>query len=178
MTWGWLAFTGVILLVAILFSLRLMRRGYTSLEKDRAHGLERIRQEEAQLRREQNSITAGEHFRVAHAGLADLLRLAGNPPGIHLEMENTEENGRPKKYLRLHLPEEDLRISVGMRVTQPLSSPSGRGGRRMIWHLQRLSRDMEFEEDYDDLVPLMHTVHTRLTSCLADTPYSRPTPEQ
>lgn len=76
------AAAGAAILAGFLFCFRFMKRGLTTLDEDRADYFARIRAAEEQLREVNKNISLSEHLHIARAGLADLLRLAGNPPGI------------------------------------------------------------------------------------------------
>ena len=76
--WEW-AGAGAVFLAAVVFCVRLMKRGLTTLEDERAQCLERIRQMEEKIQEDQKNMASSEHLRIARAGLEDLLHLAGNP---------------------------------------------------------------------------------------------------
>lgn len=94
--WEW-AGAGAVFLAAVVFCVRLMKRGLTTLEDERAQCLERIRQMEEKIQEDQKNMASSEHLRVARAGLEDLLRLGGNPPGMRLE---SLAKGRAKRGAR------------------------------------------------------------------------------
>ena len=85
MTWEWAA-AGIVFLLVVVFSVRLMKRGLFTLEDERALCEERIRLMEEELRQDQKNMASSEHLRIALAGLRDLLRLAGYPRGFWIEV--------------------------------------------------------------------------------------------
>ncbi|MBE6442847.1 MAG: hypothetical protein E7022_11150 [Desulfovibrio desulfuricans] len=160
MVWLWVALGGATLVAAIIFSVRLRKRGTASLEDDRERARARIRRTEEEIFEEQNRMTSGEHLHIARAGLEDLLRLAGNPPQARLEMEHADPRDERESALALHLPGEVLHVGLSMRTCRL------RGGKmvrqRATWHLQ----GAELHEEYADLASLMHAVSLRLASAL------------
>lgn len=101
------AAVGAILLAALVFCFRLMRRGLRTLDDDRATFLERIRAGERQLAEERKRISADEHMRVLRAAVDDILRLADRPAGHSLEAHG--------RSLILHTPGGDWRMELVMR---------------------------------------------------------------
>ena len=86
MAWEWGA-AGVVLLIVVVFCVRLMKRGLTTLEDERALCEERIRTMEEQIRQDQKNMPSSEHLHIALAGLRDMLSLAGYPSGFWLEVQ-------------------------------------------------------------------------------------------
>ena len=134
--WEW-AGAGAVFLAAVVFCVRLMKRGLTTLEDERAQCLERIRQMEEKIQEDQKNMASSEHLRVARAGLEDLLRLAGNPPGMRLESLAKGQGEARGEALVLHLPEGEVRISLNMREREL------KGVRKVVhghgrWHLNGL----------------------------------------
>ncbi len=159
--WEWAA-AGAVFVAAVVLCVRLMKRGLTTLEDERAQCLERIRQMEEKIKEDQKNMASSEHLRVARAGLEDLLRLAGNPPGMRLESVARGLGEARGEALVLHLPEGELRVSLSMRERElkgvrKVAHGSGR------WHLSGLG----LHEEYTDLVPLMRALSARLAVCLA-----------
>ena len=158
--WEW-AGAGAVFLAAVVFCVRLMKRGLTTLEDERAQCLERIRQMEEKIQEDQKNMASSEHLRVARAGLEDLLRLAGNPPGMRLESLAQGQGEARGEALVLHLPEGEVRISLSMREREL------KGMRKVVhghgrWHLNGLG----LNEEYTDLVPLMRALSARLAMYL------------
>ena len=145
--WVWLALGGAVFIAAIMFSLRLRRRGTTSLDDDRARGLARIRQTKEEIFEEQNRMTLGEHVCIARAGLEDLMRLAGYAPCVDIADVMPHE-----QELVLRLQGETLRVRLHMRECQLRQGRMVR--QRVYWRLQ----GAHIAEEYDDLAALMCAV--------------------
>ena len=62
MTWEWAA-AGIVFLLVVVFSVRLMKRGLFTLEDERALCEERIRLMEEELRQDQKNMASSEHLR-------------------------------------------------------------------------------------------------------------------
>lgn len=108
MLWEWAAAAAAVI-VAVLFCLRLTRQGLGTLEEERDRCLERIREMEEQVREDQKNMPSGEHLRIVHAALEDLLRQAGAPTedGLLVEMDAAGQclvwrlpgpDGRPEEW--------------------------------------------------------------------------------
>lgn len=159
--WVWIAFGGATLVAAIIFSVRLRRRGTRSLEADFARGRARIRHAEDAMQEEQNKMTAAEHLQIARAGLEDLLRLSASATDVSLEV------GEGATAFAIVLPGEILRVGLSMRECLLRGGTMVR--RRAVWHLQTKN----LQEEYEDLALLMHAVSLRLDAVLARTSESR-----
>ena len=96
MPWEWIA-AGVVLLVVIVFCVRLMKSGLTTLEDERARCDERIRTMEEQVRQDQKNMPSSEHLHIALAGLRDMLRLADYPSGFWLEVAKDSNGAASEK---------------------------------------------------------------------------------
>ena len=159
--WEWAA-AGAVFVAMVVFCVRRMKRGLTTLEDERAECLERIRQMEEKIKEDQKNMASSEHLRIARAGLEDLLRLAGNPAGMWLEAVASGLGEALGEALVLHLPEGELRVSLSMRERELKGQRKvvhGRGS----WHLSGL----DVNDDYPDLVPLMRAVSARLALYLS-----------
>lgn len=66
---------GAIMLAAIIFCARIMRRGITTLEDDRKEYLARMAAGQRQIDDDNRNISANEQLALAQAALEDLLRL-------------------------------------------------------------------------------------------------------
>ena len=154
MVWVWIALGGATFVAAIVFSLRLARRGTTTLDDDRARGRARIRQTEEEIFEEQNRMTLEEHLCIARAGLEDVVRLAGGEP--RLVIEDVPLCGNSEAEIVLRLSGETLRVRLNMR--ECLLGGGRMVRRRVTWHLLGTGID----EEYDDLAALMRTVSQRL----------------
>ena len=154
--WEWAA-AGAVFIAVVILSVRLMKRGLTTLEDDRAQCLERIRRMEEKILEDQKNMPSTQHLRIAHAGVEDLLRLAGNPPGTRLEAVNAGQGESGGEALVLHVPEGAFRISLSMRE-RTLRGVHKVAHGKGIWHL----RGPGVHGDYADLVLLMRALSARL----------------
>lgn len=156
MTWEWAA-AGIVFLLVVVFSVRLMKRGLFTLEDERALCEERIRLMEEELRQDQKNMASREHLRIALAGLRDLLRLAGYPRGFWIEVTARGQGEARGEALLLHTPGGDWRISLSMRERQLRAVRKVAHGQGR-WHLY----GPELHEEYTELAPLMCALHTHL----------------
>lgn len=156
MAWEWIA-AGVVLLVVVVFCVRLMKRGLTTLEDERALCDERIRAMEEQIRQDQKNMPSSEHLHIALAALRDMLRLADYPSGFWLEVVKDDSGSSIGKVLVLHTPDGDWRVSLSMRerqlrAVQKVAHGQGR------WHLY----GSDIHEEYTGLPQLMCALHNHL----------------
>lgn len=156
--WEWAA-AGAVFVAVVILCVRLMKRGLTTLEDERAQCLERIRQMEDKIKEDQKNMASSEHLRIARSGFEDLLRLAGNPADMRLEAVARGLGEAQGEALVLHLPEGELRISLSMRERELKGVRKVAHGRGR-WHLS----GMGVHEEYTDLVPLMRAVSARLAA--------------
>ncbi len=143
------AAAGAVILAGLIFCLRIMRRGITTLDQDRDQYLERIRAGERQLDEDRKNISLDEQCHVLRAAVEDLLRLAGDPPGHELSGNGTS--------LVLRTPAGEWRMELSMRER------TLRGTRKVLhgrsrWLLSGCGRD----ETFDDLAGLMRSLHAPL----------------
>ncbi|WP_022656558.1 hypothetical protein [uncultured Desulfovibrio sp.] len=143
------AAAGAVILAGMIFCLRIMRRGITTLDQDRNQYLERIRAGERQLDEDRKNISLDEQCRVLRAAVEDLLRLAGDPPGHELSGKGAR--------LVLRTPAGEWRLELSMRER------SLRGARKVLhgrgrWLLSGFGRD----ETFDDLAGLMCSLNAHL----------------
>lgn len=93
-----LAVAGFVMLIAIIWCVRMMRKGHTTLALNKERWHEHFREEESRLSKEQKEITVSEQLTLVHAAINDLLRLDNrtdatcelSPKGIRL-LAGTEE---------------------------------------------------------------------------------------
>ena len=156
MPWEWIA-AGVVLLVVVVFCIRLMKSGLTTLEDERALCDERIRTMEEQVRQDQKNMPSSEHLHIALAGLRDMLRLADYPSGFWLEVVQEGNGAVREKVLLLHTPSGDWRISLSMRERQLRAVHKVAHGQGR-WHLYGFG----VHEEYTDLPRLMCALHNHL----------------
>ncbi|SCM71122.1 translation initiation factor IF-2 [Desulfovibrio sp. 86] len=156
MAWEWGA-AGVVLLIVVVFCVRLMKRGLTTLEDERALCDERIRTMEEQIRQDQKNMASSEHLHIALAGLRDMLRLADYPSGFWLEVQDHARGTANEKALVLHTPDGDWRVSLIMRERQLRAVHKVAHGQSR-WHLYGAG----VHEEYADLPRLMCALHNHL----------------
>lgn len=156
MAWEWGA-AGVVLLIVVVFCVRLMKRGHTTLEDERALCDERIRSMEEQVRQDQKNMASSEHLHIALAGLRDMLRLADYPSGFWLEVQAHARGAANEKALVLHTPDGDWRVSLSMRERQLRAVHKVAHGQSR-WHLYGTG----VHEEYEDLPRLMCALHNHL----------------
>ncbi|MDY0260668.1 MAG: hypothetical protein RBR41_13510 [Desulfovibrio sp.] len=156
MAWEWGA-AGVVLLIVVVFCVRLMKRGHTTLEDERALCDERIRTMEEQIRQDQKNMASSEHLHIALAGLRDMLRLADYPSGFWLEVQDHARGAANEKALVLHTPDGDWRVSLSMRERQLRAVHKVAHGQSR-WHLYGTG----VHEEYEDLPRLMCALHNHL----------------
>ncbi len=143
------AAAGAIILAGLVFCLRIMRRGITTLEQDRNKYDERIRAGERQLHEDRKNISLDEQCHVLRAAVEDLLRLAGNPPGHELSGNGTS--------LVLRTPTAEWRLELNMRERSLRTTRKVLHGRSR-WLLSGGGH----EECFDDLAALMRSLNARL----------------
>ncbi len=158
--WEWAA-AGAVFVAVVVLCVRLMKRGLTTLEDERAQCLENIRQMEEKIKEDQKNMASSEHLRIARAGLEDLLRLAGNPSGMWLEAVAKGQGEARGEALVLHLPKGELRVSLSMRERELKGVRKVAHGRGR-WHLS----SVDLHEEYTDIVPLMRAISAKLAACL------------
>ena len=101
------AIAGFITLIAIMWCLRMVRKGQTSLQKDKERWQEKFRQEETKLNKEQQEITAQEQTHLLNAAIQDLLRLENRTDATVTRNGNT---------IRIQLePQTVLSVSLSAR---------------------------------------------------------------
>ena len=158
--WEWAA-AGAVFVAVVVLCVRLMKRGLTTLEDERAQCLERIREMEDKIKEDQKNMASSEHLRIARAGLEDLLRLAGNPADMRIEAVAPGRGEAQGEALVLHLPGGELRVSLSMRERELRGVRKVAHGRGR-WHLS----GMGGHEEYADLVLLMRAVSARLAALM------------
>ena len=156
MAWEWGA-AGVVLLIVVVFCVRLMKRGLTTLEDERALCDERIRTVEEQIRQDQKNMASSEHLHIALAGLRDMLRLAEYPSGFWLEVLERDRGAANEKALVLHTPDGDWHVSLSLRERQLRAVRKVAHGQSR-WHLYGSG----VHEEYADLPRLMCALHNHL----------------
>lgn len=129
------AFYGAIFIGVMVFCLRLMRKGITSLDERRGEYLERIRAEERKLDEDVKNISSAEHLKIMKAALIDLLRLDGNPQGY-----SVTDSGR---VLTLVTPQGCYEIKMAMAEKSLATSSRVLHG-RVRWSLSGFGKRQEY----------------------------------
>ena len=145
----WWVIAGAIMLAALVFCFRIMRRGMSTLDDDRRKFLARIRDGEHKLEEEQKQVAAAEHMALMRAAVEDLLRLAGSPAGYRME-------SAPRTIL-LHTPKGTWRLELAMREASLKSRQKVLHGRPR-WLLSGPGH----EEQHADAAAVMRSLHTHL----------------
>ncbi len=143
------AVAGALLVAALVYSARVMKKGITTLDETRARNLERIHDGERQLLEDRKNMPLDEHVHILWAAVADLLHLAGNPEGLLPE--------RKGRQVILHTPQGCWHMAPNMRQTTLHSSHRTVQGRSR-WLLQGFGK----EEHFDDVAGLMRALHLHL----------------
>lgn len=143
------AMLGGVLIIALIFCAKIMRRGRQSLDQDREACFARIREGEQQLCEERKQIAATEHLALMQAALADWLRLAGDPPGHSLSREG--------RTLLLDTPQGQWRVELVMRERTLKSTGQILHGRSR-WLLHGFGQ----EEQHSDSASLMRSLNGHL----------------
>jgi hypothetical protein len=123
----------------------MLKRGISTLEKTRMRHYEDIRAREQRVQEDVKSISRSERLRLAHAAIADLLRLEGNRAGFSL-------NSRGSTLL-LNTPDGVWRVSLDMRERMSLHTRRVLHGRE-CWRLSGFG----CEEKFADLSGLMRSL--------------------
>ena len=145
---GWVVGAAV-LLAALVFCFRVMRRGMSTLDDDRRKFLAKIRDGEHKLREEQKQVPAAEHLALMRAAVEDLLRLEDAPPGYRVETAG--------RAILLHTPQATWRLELAMREASLKSRQRVLHGRPR-WFLSGAGH----EEQHGDPASLMRSLHAHL----------------
>lgn len=145
---GWVI-GGAIMLGALVFCFRIMRRGISTLDDDRRKFLTKIQDGEHKLKEEQKQVPALEHMALMRAAVEDLLRLEGAPPGHRVE-------GMGRAIL-LHTPKGTWRLELAMREVSLKTRKRVLHGRPR-WFLSGMGQ----QEEHGDAASLMASLHAHL----------------
>ena len=132
-----LAAGAFIVLVGLIFSFRIMRRGIGSLESSSQRLQERIDGEERRIAEDVRNMSSAEHMDVTTAAVRDLLRLTPGRESCPVEVEN--------RRLVLHLPEGDVSLALAMQETS-LRSLHKRIQGHAVWQVRGCRRDADFHD--------------------------------
>lgn len=143
------ALVGAVLIGALIFCARIMRRGLTTLDEDRQRYFERIQACESRIREDRKNMSSLEHLAVIRAAVEDLLRLEGNPPDHVLASVG--------HMLTLQTPDGTWKIKLVMRERALKSTARTLHGKSR-WRLEGPGH----AEDHDDPASLMRSLHAHL----------------
>lgn len=132
-----LAAGAFIVLVGLIFSFRIMRRGIGSLERSSERMRERIAGEERKIAEDMRNMSSEEHMDVTTAAVRDLLRLTPGREACPVEVEG--------RRLVLHLPEGELSLALAMQETS-LRSLHKRIQGHAVWQVRGCRRDADFHD--------------------------------
>lgn len=132
-----LAVAAFVILVGLMISFRIMRRGIGSLEQSTERMRERIAGEERRIADDKRHMSSEEHMAVTRAAVADLLRLT---PG----RENCvmEEDGR---RLVLHLPEGEVSVMLAVQEMTLRCAQKALAG-QSVWQVRGCGQDADFRD--------------------------------
>lgn len=138
-----------ILLGAMIFCARIMRKGITTLDEDRRLYLERIHEEEHRIAEDRKNISSTEHLQIMRAAVEDLLRLEGNPEGYAIKGQG--------RAITLETPKGPWTIELVMRERSLKSCGRTLHGKSR-WRLEGCGQS----EDHDSPASLMQCLHAHL----------------
>ncbi|MDE7241848.1 translation initiation factor IF-2 [Desulfovibrio sp.] len=145
---GWVM-GGAIMLAALVFCFRIMRRGMSTLDDDRRKFLTKIQDGEHKLREERKQVPAVEHLTLMRAAVEDLLRLEDAPPGYRVESAG--------RAILLHTPRGAWRLELAMREASLKTRRRVLHGRPR-WFLSGMGQ----QEEHGDAASLMASLHAHL----------------
>lgn len=143
------AVLGLLLLVAMVMSARVMRRGISTLDDKRKQCLEHIAVMDRQLAEDRKNMTAKEHLAVMRAAVEDLVRLEDFPEGW--EVKNNEDS------VELLTSDATWKIKLLMRERDLKTAHRVLHGKGR-WHLS----GPEIDEFHVDPASLMHSLDDHL----------------
>ncbi len=146
---------GILMLAAMLFSARIMRRGLTTLEEDRSQYAARLAAEERQLDEDRKHISAEEHLYTTRAALEDFLRLENCSGQVELRGNVLEITGNGKTW----------QIELVMRERLLASTQKVLHGRSR-W----LLRGPNINESHTDIASLMSSLNAYWHAITPDNP--------
>ncbi|WP_296304538.1 DUF948 domain-containing protein [uncultured Desulfovibrio sp.] len=132
-----LAAGAFIVLVGLIFSFRIMRRGIGSLESSSQRLQEKIDGEERRIAEDVRNMSSAEHMDVTTAAVRDLLRLTPGREACPVEVEG--------RRLVLHLPEGDVSLALAMQEAS-LRSLHKRIQGHAVWQVRGCRRDADFHD--------------------------------
>ena len=145
---GWVI-GGAIMLGALVFCFRIMRRGISTLDDDRRKFLTKIQDGEHKLKEEQKQVPALEHLALMRAAVEDLLRLEDAPSSYRVESAG--------RTILLHTPKGTWRLELAMREASLKTRKRVLHGRPR-WFLSGMGQ----QEEHADVASLMASLHAHL----------------
>ena len=100
MMWLWAA-AGLVFFIAIVFSMRSMRKGTTFLSDEQKTVAAIIKEGELEIARSRKGIQLSEQMHILHAAVADLLRLDELALGVKLELQGNKLSITGKDWIWL-----------------------------------------------------------------------------
>lgn len=144
-----LAILGALVLALLVFCVRFMRRGYTTLDEKRKKFMEQIAESEKQVKEDRKRMTSLEHLHILYVALEDLIRLEKDPGAYRLERSGRMVRiGAPAGSWTIELLMREKKLASGSRVLHG----AGR------W---RLTGPASLEE-FTDLASLMQVVSAKV----------------
>lgn len=132
-----LAVAAFVILVGLMISFRIMRRGIGSLEQSSERMRERIAGEERRIADDKRHMSSEEHMAVTRAAVADLVRLTPGREGCAVE-----ENGH---RIVLHLPEGEVSMTLAVQEMTLRSSRKSLAG-HSVWQVRGCGQDADFRD--------------------------------
>lgn len=146
------AILGAILLGAMIFSARIMRKGRPSLDEARSRCLSRIHDQELMLAEDRRNVPAEEEIGLMRSAMADLLRLEGEPAGWSLE--------RSGRTLRLETPDGEWRVELV--AGRPCKISGGSAARSPHTGSRWLLEGANVSEGHADAASLMRSLQAHM----------------
>ena len=143
------AMAGAVVIWGVVISLRIVRKGISSLDDDRGELLERIKGEEKRIREDKKNISAREQMDLTQAAIRDLLSLDGHDHANSLAVE--------KDRILLHVSGKIFSIELIMNECRLKSVRRVLHG-RCKWRINWGKTNALF----DDIGELMKFLHQQL----------------
>lgn len=140
---------GVVIIVGVVFCMRIMRRGISTLEQNRVKYLEHMQEEQRHIDEDKKNISANENFKLLHAAILDLVRLTDRPDDYEVIVGNN--------VINLNTPSSTWVIELFMRERHLKTKHKVLHG-RCQWYLKGPNVDLHFE----NLIHLMHCLDSHL----------------
>ncbi|MDR1857528.1 MAG: translation initiation factor IF-2 [Desulfovibrio sp.] len=141
-----LAAAFIAIVAGLVLCFRLMRRGITTLDKDRAKYLEQIRDQQTHIEEDLRGISFRDNMQVARAAAEDILRLADAPEGSGVEVQGARlevEIPAGRWTIALDQPSQALRRTGKVLQGRPEWTVSGPGGEHSFTDIGELMRHLD-----------------------------------